>query len=721
MVADQVAKKQSEANLPSEQLNNTDLPIGTCPQGHRLMALGTSRDDGWSCSNRCEPGGCLSGITGYSQTYGMNRFRCDLCVYDLCEKCYAAKQTSASQSTLQVSNHLESEVSATSGEAPPAVPSAMLQGSAAGAASPMRALCAMPVPSTAAVESARTPWLFQDGPSSGVSAVAEVSKAVETEWSPHLAFRLEGGDEAVSQLAGQVRHLDVEIVASVTRAVEMLNAGSVDCPDDMCIVYSNSNRGYYLLYRRGKREVALARLGVPEQHLYTGLVLTVGGYRCKVTEALGTGSFGTVWAADCLEGGLGCEVAIKEILCSSSSELALAAFEGKILEMIQGHARACGSSSRPNADRNTNALDGRDPLDRIPDLVGTDTHSCGSEQWRVRLAMTRVPGISLDRFLEVRRSCYGSSGSSGIVPVQQQGTQRFVEACSLARDLILQLAPTFEHISKLSYHRDVNSHNILVDGDVSSPVFGLVDFGLAVDLTRWQGPVGPQSWHLVDIGGDCRYWPMSAWLQFECGWQELSKYPPLSIEYQTQLDFHALGITALQIVAALSPPASEDDTNSLAPQFMSLQIAWDQYWSNVTHFWQRLLDVFRTGGDQTALKMKCINDGVHNTVGADLAALRAAIRDAYNACNTAGPEANLRQFCPLFAALLELVSAGGTVGFRENQRPPDWQGVYQLVAASESCMNIQGMQTEMTHAVPELHSQPRFLTPFSQRSTMISA
>jgi len=451
----------------------------------------------------------------------------------------------------------------------------------------------------------------------------------------------------------------------------------------------------------------------------------VGGCRCKVTTALGTGSFGTVWAADCLEGGPGSEVAIKEILCSSSTELANAAFEGKLLEMIQGHARACGSSSRPNANRITYALDGVDPLDRIPDLVGTDTNSCGlsaggSEQWRVRLAMTRVPGVPVDRFLDARRSTLSNSavsgGGSGIAQVPKHGAHRFAEACNLARDLILQLAPTFEHISKLAYHRDVNSHNILVDGDVSNPVFGLVDFGLAVDLTAWQGPMGPHSWHLVDIGGDCRYWPMSAWLQFECGWQELSKYPPLSMEYQTHLDFHALGITALQIVAALSPPAAEDDTSSLTPQFRALQIAWDKYWSDVTRFWQRLLDVFRTGGDQNALKIACINEGVHNIVGADLAALRAAIRDAFNACSADGADLfHLHQFCPLFAALLELVSAGGSVGFDENRGPPDWQGVYELVATSESCMEIQGRKAELQLKVPELHSPARGPGLLSQR------
>jgi len=351
--------------------------------------------------------------------------------------------------------------------------------------------------------------------------------------------------------------------------------------------------------------------------------------------------------------------------------------------------------------------------------VGTETESTGTEMWRVRLAMTKVPGVPVDRFVEACRRKRNNSGNASLAARASVAQQHmhFVEACSVARELVLQLAPTFEQISKLAYHRDVNSHNILVDGDSTNPVFGLVDFGLAVDLANWQGPVGSQSWHLVDIGGDCRYWPMSAWLQFECGWQELSKYPPLSVEYQQQLDFHALGITALQVIAAMAPQV---DDESLAPQFKALQVAWDRYWEDSTRFWQRLLEVFRHGGDQNALKVSCITEGVHNIVGADLAALRSALRDAFDACRPVG----LRQFRPLFAALLELISAGGTVGFEENKRPPTWQEVYKLAAATEAaaCLGAPRALAEVHQgAVTQEPLSQRCSSPLSHRSTTASA
>ena len=45
-------------------------------------------DNGWGCDGRSTEKGCLSGITGFHQTKGMNRFRCERCDFDYCEKCY---------------------------------------------------------------------------------------------------------------------------------------------------------------------------------------------------------------------------------------------------------------------------------------------------------------------------------------------------------------------------------------------------------------------------------------------------------------------------------------------------------------------------------------------------------------------------------------------------------------------------------------------------------
>jgi len=46
-------------------------------------------DNGWICNGKEILRGCKSGITDYFQTYGFNRFRCEECDFDLCEKCNA--------------------------------------------------------------------------------------------------------------------------------------------------------------------------------------------------------------------------------------------------------------------------------------------------------------------------------------------------------------------------------------------------------------------------------------------------------------------------------------------------------------------------------------------------------------------------------------------------------------------------------------------------------
>jgi hypothetical protein len=64
-----------------------DRTMGKCPQGHELVSLGVSRNNGWACDARELPGGCKRGCTGFKQSDGWGRFRCDACDYDLCDMC----------------------------------------------------------------------------------------------------------------------------------------------------------------------------------------------------------------------------------------------------------------------------------------------------------------------------------------------------------------------------------------------------------------------------------------------------------------------------------------------------------------------------------------------------------------------------------------------------------------------------------------------------------
>jgi len=81
------AATQDKIRLAIEALKSGGT-VGVCSEGHELAPLGTTRDNGWACDGRKDAGGCCSGITGYHQTTRMNRFRCQPCDFDYCEKCY---------------------------------------------------------------------------------------------------------------------------------------------------------------------------------------------------------------------------------------------------------------------------------------------------------------------------------------------------------------------------------------------------------------------------------------------------------------------------------------------------------------------------------------------------------------------------------------------------------------------------------------------------------
>merc|ERR1719421_1271729 len=105
--------------------------------------------------------------------------------------------------------------------------------------------------------------------------------------------------------------------------------------------------------------------------------------------------------------------------------------------------------------------------------------------------MTCLPGETLDSWLQRKP----------VAPQEPEAKNRgqpFQRGCALAARLLAQVGPTLHKLSKMAYHRDVNSHNIMIsdcqngipgrDGsteDVANVTFGLIDFGLAVDAEAW--------------------------------------------------------------------------------------------------------------------------------------------------------------------------------------------------------------------------------------------
>jgi len=89
-------------------------------------------------------------------------------------------------------------------------------------------------------------------------AAMDESPASSSSWAVTQSFRMgaEGEEDRVAKIA---RVLDRSQVGSVATAVEQLNKGAVRCPEGFTIVFSNSSRAYYLLYRLDKKDLAYTK------------------------------------------------------------------------------------------------------------------------------------------------------------------------------------------------------------------------------------------------------------------------------------------------------------------------------------------------------------------------------------------------------------------------------------------------------------------------------
>lgn len=445
--------------------------------------------------------------------------------------------------------------------------------------------------------------------------------------------------------------------------------------------------------------VDTAAVASSQVDLAAGISVSIGEVVCQITSPLGMGSFGVVWAADCP--GVG-EVAVKEILCQSQTDLSRAVYEAQLLYMLGAALVTPGTAFSPDGLR-------------IPAYVASDMAQVTPEVCRVRLAMSRLAGDPLDKFLHEHRQRLDME-LANINDEQQALTEQIRQAtqsCHFAQELVLQLAPTMDRVASLAYHRDVNAHNILISlseqpNGHTEPQFGLVDFGLAVDAAKWRGgPVadarGQGDWQHLDVGGDCRYWPASAWLQFEVGCFELAEYTSLCMEYQTHLDLQGLGITALQVLAELLPPVPghiggwKIGDNQALIELWKLRVAWDQYWEAATSFWTALLDTFRNNGDWNALKTKFISIGVHDVISRKLCAVQQALHEVGEACRRSSQESGFHGAQALFSALLVLVSSG-----EERGGTTPWSLVLAEFGATRapSSSNASGPSAVLVRAPP---------------------
>eukprot|EP00929_Paragymnodinium_shiwhaense_P058057 TRINITY_DN29083_c0_g1_i1.p1 TRINITY_DN29083_c0_g1~~TRINITY_DN29083_c0_g1_i1.p1 ORF type:complete len:867 (+),score=148.17 TRINITY_DN29083_c0_g1_i1:87-2687(+) len=336
---------------------------------------------------------------------------------------------------------------------------------------------------------------------------------------------------------------------------------------------------------RAPRPEMMVKTGEP---LGAQLECVVGGYHIRCSEALGRGSFSTVWAGETLVapgGQVGEQVAVKDIGCASEAELRQAVWEARLLERL------------------------RSPDLRIPTFLGhqVEPHPNGKasdrSRWHVRLAMSKAPGEPIDAYL--RRPVPPSTSS-------QEAPQAVRRGCALARAFLRQLGPTVDRVSHFAWHRDINSRNILIsdkidggtlkyhfdaDETANRASFMLIDFGLAVDSSTW-----PQRWPTADVAGDCRYWGASSFLMSFYGPSETASRKDFCKQYQTKLDIVGLGLTALELLCAtVLATAQSWGKDGLRGSWRRLFLHWEKYRSEVSRWHQKIFKIFTSGGDANEL------------------------------------------------------------------------------------------------------------------------
>jgi serine/threonine protein kinase len=341
--------------------------------------------------------------------------------------------------------------------------------------------------------------------------------------------------------------------------------------------------------------------------------MKIQNYTFTLQKELGKGSFGVVFAGTDDETDQ--PVAIKDITCKSEKEFDQAKFEFEVMRKLED--KLATMSPRRLQKEKLNC----------PKFFAMTHERIQGGRWKVLGAMERVAGETLD-------------GWEG----KKKGKLSFDDSCMVARKLLEQLAPTFDRVSEIAFHRDVNAHNILINvdnDDVSTAQFTLIDFGLAVDAREWT----TGKWKVHDIGGDCRYWPASAWMQFIYGYKYLESMESHSGNFKDHyiymLDVHSLALTAIQLIVDTMDPTS-------APAAASLGPAWTRYWDYSTQYWKQVYAVFSKGGDWNKMKNDFMKIRVQETTKENVKKLR----DLFNQFAT---EASLAKHRSLFLALATML------------------------------------------------------------------
>uniref|UniRef100_A0A7S1S0D7 Protein kinase domain-containing protein n=1 Tax=Alexandrium catenella TaxID=2925 RepID=A0A7S1S0D7_ALECA len=365
---------------------------------------------------------------------------------------------------------------------------------------------------------------------------------------------------------------------------------------------------------------------------------------CLSTEVIGRGAFGVVWRAHQVPGTSNenaedppdKEVAVKVVSAKDSSSFVAAAFEAELLRILTVALGRSGSH-----------------VPRYFAHSSSRSSSSASGGGTVRLAMSFVPGGALDKWLygisdEEHKTVEVEQLVNGRLPGGQQGSWTLGRACSIVQELMLQLCGVFAALQPIAYHRDVSSHNVLVDfpNGPERPDFSLIDFGLSVRSGSWS-----REWRTSNLAGDPRYWTPSAWMAFAFGFKYVATHPNAGFQqqYLSRMDHFSFGVLGLETLFALW--RSSDGHEGKHPGLLEMRAAWSRYWAAVI----RLFQMFHMQGPQDVRHFlsQSQEDGVNDLVD--------SLRQLRHAARRAAEQPANAHCAALLLVLADLVDEKGTV------------------------------------------------------------
>lgn len=323
--------------------------------------------------------------------------------------------------------------------------------------------------------------------------------------------------------------------------------------------------------RRGRGERQRAR----SQRRPTEEPLTdIGGAFFRLGGVIGRGAFGVVRKAIEVQGrgaeALERTAAVKFMTTKTEQAFDTATFEAELLKLLSEGLGAAAEEMVPRYFAHDAVRDGPGGM--------------------VRLAMSFVHGEVLDRWI------YGISDAQhkgvdvgqlvyGRLPGGRQRTVPLHAASNFARVLLAQMAKVLAVLEPIAYHRDISSHNVLVDFGpcngkddcgYGTPNFALIDFGLAVRSSSW-----PREWNSSNLAGDPRYWTPPAWMAFAFGFHYVERHENQGHvrQYLGRMDHYSVGVLGMEMLFALWD-AEMQTSEASAPWLQETREAWCSFWED---------------------------------------------------------------------------------------------------------------------------------------------